>query len=235
MFKQAVKSLCMTLSIFLLTSCEDTMLQKTVHSQGEKAPGNNRSGPGDKKANPGETYRFPEIVETEFIPNSSAFDDMKCLTWKITWPVYDSDYDTELIPTVLSLNNSELNSINFLNSTDGQNTYNSTLSLYYGSKVESANTMWNELYYSFGTEESEDMETVYFEKGDYPLTNIIDWVTKRPQLFEIYWPGSSNNDLDYVEGDFIQFHLSQADLYGGIRIVSMSPRIIEVYLAVSNE
>lgn len=234
MFRLFSKAISISISILILVSCEDSLLQKSTESGGN-TPRRNGGHPGDKEANPGPSYRFPTIIETEFIPSSDAFDYMKCLTWKITWPSYDSDYNAELIPTVLSLNNSELNSINFLNSTHPQNTYNSTLSLHYGSRVESANTMWNELYYSFGTEESEDMESVYFEKGDYSLNSIIDWVTKRPQLFEIYWPGSSYNDLEYEEGDFIQFHLSKANRYGGIRIVKMSPRIIEVYLAVPND
>ena len=64
-------------------------------------------------------------------------------------------------------------------------------------------------------------------------------VQNRPKLFVNNWPGGGENEVDYQEGDFIHFQLSNtslsvAELYGGIRIVSMSPRIVEVYLALPN-
>lgn len=71
--------------------------------------------------------------------------------------------------------------------------------------------------------------------SDEPLDNIIYWVTERPSLFETLWPGfgAATEEVDYSEGDFIQFALFSGH-YGGIRIVSMTPRIIEIYLAVPN-
>jgi hypothetical protein len=230
MFQLVSKLMCIGIMAVAIVSCEDSLMQRNPPTVGGKTLGDGR-GPGDYKQNPGESYRFPEIIETEYIPRQNLFDEWKCLAWKITWPSYDSDYDSEMIPTVLSLNNSELNSINFLNNTHPQNTHNGTMSLYYNYKVESANTMWTELEYSLG---AESMETVYFAKGDVSLADLMDWVQERPNLFNVYWPESSYNDLEYEEGDFIHFKLEDAERYGGIRIVSMTPRIIEVYLAVPN-
>jgi hypothetical protein len=96
--------------------------------------------------------------------------------------------------------------------------------------VEASAGMWENLDYA----DVSEMEVPFFVLSDQPLDNIIDWVTERPDLFELHWPGGGTNDLSYSEGDFIQFWLSDAGLYGGIRIVKMSPRIIEVYLAVPN-
>lgn len=203
--------------------------QQTVG--GKTLGGGGHDGPGGFEENPDGRYPYPEIIEKEYIPPYDLFAEEKCLAWRITWPWYDDDFDSEKIPTVLSFNTGALNSINYLNNTSPGNTHNGTLSLYYNYKVESANTMWSELTYSFG---EPSMETVYFAKNDVSLETIMDWVTERPSLFEHHWPGSSYNDMEYEEGDFIQFELENANRYGGIRIVSMTPRIIEVYLAVPN-
>lgn len=103
--------------------------------------------------------------------------------------------------------------------------------MFYGDKVEASASMWEVLDYA---DVSEGMEIPYFALSAQPLDNIIDWVTERPNLFELYWPGGNQTELSYSESDFIQFYLTKAGLYGGIRIVSMEPRIIEVYLAVPN-
>jgi len=78
------------------------------------------------------------------------------------------------------------------------------------------------------------METVRFAKVDKSVSTIKYWVEERPDQFENYWPGSSDVELEYESGDFFMFELTDQKLYGGIRIVSMSPRIVEVYLAVLN-
>jgi len=234
MLKFISKGLCVIVTLFTISACEDNMLQRNAQSPDGKTFGGDGGRPGGFKQNPGESYPFPEIIETEFIPRYDLFEEFKCLTWKITWPEYDGDYSSQYIPTVLSLNNGELNSFNFLNNTDPENTFNSTMSLYYSQKVATTITMWDELDYTFGLEDSPEMETVFFAKSDYSLETIMVWVTKRPQLFENHWPNGFDTELDYSEGDIIQFQLSEAKLYGGIRIVSMTPRIIEVYLAVPN-
>lgn len=80
------------------------------------------------------------------------------------------------------------------------------------------------------------MQTIFFQKGNVSLDQLMDWVQVRPQRFEVHWPGIGigNTKMDYKEGDFIHMYLSESNEYGGIRIVSETPRIIEVYLAVEN-
>jgi hypothetical protein len=226
----------MSLSMLFAVSCEDNGIQRNAQPIGGKTLGGRDDGAGGFKQNPGETYPYPEIIEREFIPPYDLFDGVKCLTWRITWPSYDSDYDYELIPTVLSLKSGGLNSFRYLNNSAPQLTYNSIMSLYYDSKVESTNSMWSELDHSFGPEASDEMQTVYFVKGSVPLDELMDWVQIRPSRFEINWPGVGigNYEMEYEEGDFIHFWLSDSNQYGGIRIVSMAPRIIEVYLAVEH-
>lgn len=233
MCRSSLKLFCAVVGMLVLTlaGCEDSLMQRNQQTVGGKTFGGGDEGPGGFTENPDGRYPFPEIIETEYIPSYDLFNETKCLAWRITWPAYDDDFDIDKIPTVLSVNNSALNSINYLNNTSPGNTHNGTFSLYFNDKVESANTMWTELTYSFG---AESMETVYFAESDVPLKNIMDWVMERPSLFKSYWPESSYNDMEYGEGDFIQFKLEDAKLYGGIRIVSMTPRIIEVYLAVPN-
>ncbi len=222
--------------VMTLAGCEDNAFQRDHRSVGGKTIGGGGfDGPSDFENSNG-TYPYPKIIEREYIPSYEFFAYTKCLTWRIEWPEYDGSYDINQIPTVLSRHTGVLNSFNFLNNNSAQQTYNGTFSLYFENKVESANTMWNELDHSFGA--GNNMEGIYFAHSDQTLDNIKDWVTKRPSLFESYWPGSSDNELEYQEGDFIQFKLDNTlesqQLFGGIRIVSMTPRIIEVYLAVPN-
>ena len=165
---------------------------------------------------------------------------MKSLTWRISWPEYAASADIGAIPTMFTLPIGALYSFNYLNSIDKENTYRTNFSLYYQDRVETAYTLWDELNIPLG--EGTSMVTTYFAKTDQPLSNIEDWVKERPSLFQSYWPGSSDDKLDYEEGDIILFWNSGEnyqnpydDQYGGIRIVSMMPRIIEVYLAVPND
>lgn len=233
MYRLGLTQFCVVVVLLgmMLSGCEDNLMQRNQQTVGGKTIGGGHEGPGGLTENSNGRYPYPEIIEREYISRYDLFSETKCLAWRITWPTYDDDFDTEKIPTVLSVNNSALNSVYYLNNTSPGNTHKGTFSLYFNNKVESANTMWTELTYSFGADE---METVYFAESDQPLENIIDWVTKRPSLFKEHWPESSYNDMEYEEGDFIQFKLETAGLYGGIRIVSMTPRIIEVYLAVPN-
>ncbi len=221
-----------TIGILFLTAaaCTDTMFDRG--SQGiTGAAGERENRAIDSKAIPG-GYRYPTIIEREYISPHDAFSYYKCKAWRIEWPSYANSYDAGLIPTVLSVNNGALNSFNYLNSTSPLNTFNATMSLYYENKLESANSMWDELDHTF--DNASDMETVRFAKHTtvWPLNTIMYWVTERPKNFISFWPGIGEGELAYVEGDFIQFHLTEADLYGGVRIVKMSPRIIEVYLAL---
>lgn len=234
MFNQGViKIVFAGIIVLSIAACEDNSLQKNPQTIGGKIFEDNGSAtPGDKKA-PGESYPYPEIIKREFIPTISEFIHLKCIAWRITWPWYDSDDGSGIIPTVWSRKTGLLNSFEYLNATSPGNTYNGTMSLYYQNRLEAVNSLWTELDYSFSG--FDNIEPIVFAASDWTLPVIIDRVTSRPGLFETYWPGGGNSDIDYEEGDFIQFYMSTADLYGGVRIVSMSPRIIEVYLVVPND
>ena len=175
-------------------------------------------------------YPYPEIISREFIPPQRWYADKKCLAWRITWPEYENSADDNKIPTVFGLNGA-LSSFDYLNSVDPGNTHDKVFSLYYNNKLETAAVLWAELDHA----DVSLMDIPFYVLSDQPLANIIYWVTERPSLFEIHWPGfgAATEEVDYSEGDFIQFALLSGH-YGGIRIVSMTPRIIEVYLAVPN-
>lgn len=226
----------MMVIVMAITSlnCEDNMLQKRPGPIGDKTTGTDDGiGPDDKATEDG-GYPYPEIIEKEFIPRDKSFAHTKCYAWRITWPAYDDDADQDLIPTVFSTANGELNSFNFLNNSAPSNTYNGDFSLYNGDKVEAANTLLSELEYV--ADGFDQMTAICFAENKITLDFIMEWVTSRPSLFEVYWPGTCDDEIEYDDGDFIQFTTNDDGImrYGGIRIVSMTPRIIEVYLAVPN-
>lgn len=237
MYKLRLSSLYVVICMLALTlsSCEDSLFERDQPTVAGKTIGEgSKDLPEGLMDNRDGRYPYPEIIEREYIPRYDLFNHTKCLAWRITWPAYDASMDPEKIPTVFSKETGFVNSFYFLNNTSPGNTYKCNFSLYYGNKVESANTMWTELIYSF--EAGSNMVTTYFAESDQTLDDIKFWVMERPSLFQDYWPGSNVNDIEYEEGDFIQYQLDvgEIDLYGGIRIVSMTPRIIEVYLAVPN-
>ncbi|HZI24542.1 MAG TPA: hypothetical protein VFD46_05670 [Chryseolinea sp.] len=174
-------------------------------------------------------YPYPNIISREFIPSDISFANTKCLAWRITWPEYENTADVDKIPTVFGINGA-LSSFDYLNSVHPGNTLNKVFSLHYDTKIKIAVMLWAELEHT----DILLMDVPQVVMSDQPLENIIYWVTERPSLFKIHWPAGADDEVDYSEGDIIQFYLSDADLYGGIRIVSMTPRIIEVYLAVPN-
>lgn len=173
-----------------------------------------------------------------FVPPEPALSDWKCHTWRITWPLYDSDYDQDLIPTIISIGSGNLNSLNFINNQSPHVTFKTTMSLYINRKLYSTNDMLpflDFLDYPWG--EWENHHTL-FKKGNVPLEELIEWVQESPLGFKYNWPVTENigdSRMDYQEGDFIHFWMESQDHYGGIRIVSDTPRIIEVYLAIKDE
>jgi len=229
MKKLTSQALCFVLCL-IITSCGDNYItpSKTIGTRPPSNPGADlpESIPESRAWN----YPYPSIIEREYISEYTMFAHTKCLAWRITWPAYAAAADHTKIPTVFATINGALNSFNYLNNVDPQNTYKTDFSLYFNNKVEASAAVWEELDYA----DASEMETPAFAMSNQPLDNIIDWVTKRAESFELHWPGSEGQEMEYEEGDFIQFWLSKADLYGGIRIVSMNPRIIEVYLAVPN-
>lgn len=230
-----MRSVILMICIIFFGGCEDSFMTRDQHGviKGKTFGGGGHEGPGGYTDHPnGDTYPYPTIIEREYIPPYSKFDYMKCLAWRIEWPEYAGSADVDKIPTVFSQNGA-LNSFYYLNNNSAQTTYNTKFSIYYDNRIVSSNLLWDELDHTFFAP-SESMELVRFAKKDVTLDVIEHWVTYRPQLFESNWNGADGDDIAYSEGDFFIFNLTEQMLYGGVRIVSQSPRIIEVYLAVPN-
>jgi hypothetical protein len=234
MYKLLIKTTLLLALVITFTCCEDNLVGRDGQPVGGKTiAGDGPEHPSNKKKGPGESYPYPKIISTEYIPGRD-FDDLKCLAWRITWPLYDSDYDKDLIPTVFAFSDSSLHSINYLNNTHFSNTIKSVVSLYANMEVKSANMMHSDLLWLPNVHEQ--MQYVNFgQTDDITLPQMQEWVEGRPQLFESYYPADQwYDEMSYEEGDLINMYLTEDKLYGGIRIVSMTPRIIELYLAVPN-
>jgi hypothetical protein len=224
------------MSFIFFLGCQENFVNRNPPStiNNTKTFGGAHEGPGGFTDHPlGGRYPYPTIIHRIYIPEYRPFAYTKCLTWRIEWPAYSNSADVDRIPTVFTTSNGALNSFYYLNSLSAQTTYNTKFSLYFNDRLEVSATLWEELDHAFDAPPG-TMEEVRFAKEEQSLDNIKDWVTARPDLFKLYYPGSGVNEIDYEEGDFFIYQLVDQDLYGGIRIVSMSPRIIEVYLAVPN-
>jgi len=231
--KLAVLYLISVMIMIFIAGCEENFMTRNPQTTFGKTFGGVDERPGGFTDHPsGDRYPYPHIIEKVYIPPYDLFSDKKCLAWRIEWPDYDDDADVDIIPTVFAMNGA-LNSFYYLNNVDPENTYKTKFSICYDDKVVTSVEMWDELDYTFNSP-SEAMELVRFAKVDKTLDVIQFWVEERPDQFENYWPGVGETELDYVEGDFIMYQLTDQNLYGGIRIASMNPRIIEVYLAVPN-
>ncbi len=228
------------LLLMALCGCEESFVQRqdlAARADGF-VPNSPPEGPGGYTSNPGgHPLLFPTIIEQTFVPGNKLFAYTKCLTWRIEWPNYPVGTDQNKIPTVFTLSNGALNSFNYLNSVAASTTYKTNFNLYHNAQIEMSRTMWDELTYTLGA--GDQMGVVWFNKTNYSVKTIEGWVKERPSLFEAYWTDNNQEPPVYEQGDIFLFKLfgsmpTDPDRYGGIRIVSMTPRIIEVYLAVPN-
>lgn len=222
------------LSVMALCGCEERFMEpQGPTARADKVLNPPPEGTGGFTPNPGgQPLPYPTIIKQTFIPEYSLFAHTKCHTWRITWPIYPAGTDQNKIPTVFALSNGALNSFNYLNSVSAANTYKANFNLYHNAKLETANALWDELTYSFGA--GNQMETTWFNKAEFSVKAIENMVKNRPSLFEAYWVDNNQEPPIYQQGDIFLFRLMDQNRYGGIRIVSMTPRIIEVYLAVPN-
>lgn len=230
-----MKTIIIVISVclFTLCSCEEQAISRmevtTPTSQVSTLEGGVKSG--------GQTLPAPSIIKQTFIPTYSPFSETKCHAWRITWPTYPAGTDPNLIPTVFTTSSGGLNSFHFLNNTSATTTYKTNFNLYNNAKVETANTLWTELKYTF--DGLQNMETTRFYKSSYTVKTIEYMVKERPSLFESYFNNVQdvNNlytEFTYQQGDIFLYKLEKQNRYGGVRIVSMTPRIIEVYLTEPN-
>lgn len=177
----------------------------------------------------------PTIIKQTFVPTNEFWDDYRCLAWRITWPTYPAGTSPQLIPTMFSLGGGTPYSFNFLNNTQAANTFKTSFNLYHDNKIASVGDMWEELTHVFGN--PNEVETVWFNKNQVSVSTVESWVKGRPKMFELKWEqnlDSSTEFENYQKDDVYLFKLLEQKRYGGIRIVSMTPRIIEVYLAEPN-
>ncbi|MGB3587664.1 MAG: hypothetical protein WBA23_14040 [Tunicatimonas sp.] len=215
--------------VLALTACQEDV--ETL-GRGDRTIVTQPGGPGGKVVNPGGgEHAYPKIIERTYIPDGH-FVRTKCIAWRIEWPNYGGSVDTDQIPSFFKTSNGSLNSLAYLLSTDPANKKNVNFSLYLDEKIQAANDM-GELW---PWPESIETTSVYFGKIDMPVSTIKFWATERPSQFENYWDqvDSIETEVDYQEGDFFIYQIPDENLFGGIRIVSESPRIIEVYHAVPN-
>lgn len=190
--------------------------------------------PGDN-IKKGPSLPSPAITEQTYIPANELFATTRCRAWRITWPAYPVGTSPNLIPTMFSVVNRAPYSFNFLNNTGATNTYKTDFNLYHDNKLASVYDMWSELTHVVGA--SDKIEQTWFNKSKFSAATIETWVKGRPEMFEIYWEHTIDTATkieNYQKGDVYQFELVKQHRYGGIRIVSMTPRIIEVYLAEPN-
>lgn len=189
-----------------------------------------QEGPGGFTGQPG-GHPYPEIIEQYYPVDLTYYQG--CKAWRIEWPDYPGDVNPDMIPTFLATSTGNLNSLNFLLNAHPANKNNATFSLYTDEKIEAASEV-SELWDWTGI----GAEAVYFRKINKTTDQIEKWVTTRPSNFENYWGDAEDIEttIEYQTGDFFIFQLpGQSPVrYGGIRVVSMSPRIIEAYLAVPN-
>lgn len=176
------------------------------------------------------------IVEQTYIPTNEFFAHTRCRTWRITWPTYPAGTNINLIPTMFSVSNGTPYSFNFLNNTAATNTCKTNFSLYHNNKLETVSQMWDELTHVMNG--GQTFEETRFNKSKFPVSSIETWVKGRPEHFKTYWEDTIDTDSEienYQKGDIYQFKLVNQNRYGGIRIVSLTPRIIEIYSAEPNK
>ncbi len=228
--------------VFLLlffASCEDQFMTKNpADSLGKTNFRGNYEGPGSYTDHPnGDRYPYPEIIHKVYIPKDDLYD-WKTLAWRITWPDYADGYDPDKIPTLFSLNGA-LNSFYYLNNVDPQNTYNTVFSLFHNAKVQRPSNLAADLdFIGAAPKSSLTSASFNFDDNDTPVDKIQHMVEQSPASFQHLHDQDFDDiteELEYSQGDFISFKLTKPmspSRYGGLRIVSMEPRIIEVYVAM---
>lgn len=215
-------SLCILGGMFLLlASCQDDEMNfsKTTVRPPLEIPGNYADHPGGMPV--------PTITEYTFIPTNSWFAHTKCTAWRIEWPAYGAGMNKDYIPNFFATSTGALNSSNFLTNNPAVK-QNVNFSLYHDKKLTTA---------AWISGMPASIQPVWMKKYNLTPAEIESIVKNRPSSFESHWPhaGDLVSSEDYKAGDFFLYKLANDLLYGGVRIVSEEPRIIEVYLAMPND
>jgi hypothetical protein len=224
------------LVLLAIGECEDLSMNKNPSTQTDVTALPDHEGPGSYTDHPnGDRYPYPEIIFKEFIPRDDLYN-WKTLAWRITWPEYAADADEDKIPTVFSLNGA-LNSFYYLNNVDPGNTYKTVFSLYHENKLTRPANLAGELDFIALAPKGSMTETWFnFDDWNLPLDVIQDLVEQSPGGFHWKYDEDMTGEAEYDVGNFFHIMLDQPtgepSRWGGIRIISMTPRIIEVYIAV---
>ncbi|QHT70012.1 hypothetical protein GXP67_26885 [Rhodocytophaga rosea] len=248
-FKRAAICFFSCAVAFSFSACEKEALTDLDLMPASSKTINQRGEIGGYIPNPGgENLPQPTIVKQIYIPKNPANAGFKTLAWKITWPTYPAGADEDQIPTVFSTDDGALNSFNYLNSVDSTETYKMHFSLYFDNRVLVSNDtdLWAPLtYLDFYSVGSSDIDNTALKKINTSPAIVEDWVKNNPGILASEMGNDANSDYEYDDwepyqaGDIYIYQIYKHDedkpfKYGVIRIVSMSPRVIEVYLAVPN-
>ncbi len=232
-----MKHIICVLTFCLLTLCgceEQVITSHELTTPNSQASARQSSQVGPIQSG-GQTLPSPTIIEQTYIPANDLFAHTRCRAWRITWPTYPAGTNPSLIPTMFSVTNGTPYSFNFLNNTAAANTYKTSFNLYHNNKLASVYDMWQDLTHVLNAVDK--IEITRFNKSMYSAAIIESWVKGRPNMFELYWKDTIDTDSkieNYKQGDIYLFKRVNQNRYGGIRIVSMTPRIIEIYSAEPN-
>ncbi|AQG82376.1 hypothetical protein [Spirosoma montaniterrae] len=239
--KSLTQVIAFSLLLTALCSCREQGItpQELTPSTDLAVANSARSGPGGISNGP--SLPLPTIIAQTYIPANDFWAHTRCRAWRITWPTYPVGTNPNLIPTVFTVKNGNLNSFNYLNNTSATNTFKANFNLYHNNKLETVSQLWEEITHVLNG--GGNMAITYFTKSKYSAATVETWVKGRPSHFQTYWEQTIDTNTEtptYQQGEIYQFKLVDGDAltpdqFGGIRIVSMTPRILEVYLAEPND
>jgi hypothetical protein len=175
--------------------------------------------PTDIQQNPGAQQQLPtvKVIKQEFTHAKG---------WRITWNggIVSSDNWTK-IQSIFSTVTGSVNSIHFLNNTSWENTDNADFMLYSGDLTATSEI-------SQLTKKSA-LHATTFKLTSMKVNELEDAAKNNPNLFgTIYalaFDQATTTKPDYKAGQIYVFKTARASAkYGAVRVVSMSPRVIEV-------
>ncbi len=229
--KSTVFNLSLAVLFLMNSSCEQEQIIK--HQSVTTNTGINHRQPNGFTDLPlGGRYPYPDIIKRDYsTPEDEPFHS-KCFAYRITWPDYDGGFDVTKIPTMFSANGA-LNSFYFLNNVGVKTSLNTLFSIFHENKIKRSIDMGSYIDHILNAAEG-SMDTLLFlfdKDKDIPIDHLETTVKTTPSAF-LYWWGKYGipvEELEYAVGDVIFYRLANKHVYGAIRIVSMSPRIIEIY------
>jgi hypothetical protein len=230
--KTSIVGITVSIIAILFLGCDESLVTK--NSAAELKQTGAYEGPGGyAEHSNGNEYPYPEIIHQVIMPSQPELWNLKTLAWRITWPSYADDADPEKIPTIWS-GDGILHSIEYLNNVAPENTYNTLFSLYFDETIQRTATMADELDFVAGAPKK-SMRVVSFTMP-YSTPKGLQILVEHDAAFHMMWQVPYPvEELEYQVDDVLWYKIGTPDSYkwyGAIRIVSMEPRIVEVFLGV---